>query len=123
MTREFFRAGHAHAGVIVILSLICQMLADAAVLPIPLLWVARIGVPLSAILISALFCAAASCDSSESSRFTDLFRSGHSCNWSYCTRHWIAAITKTCVDAVERSPTLGDWPHFHPLRTPSDYDG
>ena len=55
MRQNFFRAGHAHAGVIVILSLVCQMLADAAVLPIPLLWFVRIGVPLSAILISAGF--------------------------------------------------------------------
>jgi hypothetical protein len=31
------------------------MLADAAVLPMPLLWFVRIGVPLSAILISAGF--------------------------------------------------------------------
>jgi hypothetical protein len=55
LRQNFFRAGHAHAGVIVILSLICQMLADAAVLPAPLLWFVRIGVPLSAILISAGF--------------------------------------------------------------------
>ena len=53
--KNFFRAGHAHAGVIVILSLVCEMLADAAVLPSPLLWVVRIGVPLSAILISSGF--------------------------------------------------------------------
>ena len=33
LRQNFFRAGHAHAGVIVILSLICQVLADAAVLP------------------------------------------------------------------------------------------
>jgi hypothetical protein len=39
----------------VILSLICQVLADAAVLPYPLLWAVRIGVPLSAILISSGF--------------------------------------------------------------------
>ena len=38
-----------------ILSLVCEMLADAAVLPSPLLWVVRIGVPLSAILISSGF--------------------------------------------------------------------
>ncbi len=38
-----------------ILSLVCQMLADAAVLPNPLLWAVRIGVPLSAILISSGF--------------------------------------------------------------------
>src|SRR5580704_6241904 len=55
LRQNFFRAGHAHAGVIVILSLVCQMLADAAVLPEPLLWAVRIGVPLSAILISGGF--------------------------------------------------------------------
>ncbi len=55
LRQNFFRAGHAHAGVIGILSLVCQMLADAAVLPSPLLWVVRIGVPLSAILISSGF--------------------------------------------------------------------
>ena len=55
LRQNFFRAGHAHAGVIVILSLVCQVLADAAVLPSPLLWGLRIGVPLSAILISAGF--------------------------------------------------------------------
>jgi hypothetical protein len=55
LRQNFFRAGHAHAGVIVILSLVCQMLADAAVLPAPLVWFVRIGVPLSAILISAGF--------------------------------------------------------------------
>ena len=55
LRQNFFRAGHAHAGVIVILSLVCQMLADSAALPIPLLWFIRIGVPLAAILISAGF--------------------------------------------------------------------
>ena len=55
LRQNFFRAGHAHAGVIVILSLVCQMLADAAVLPTPMLWFVRIGVPLAAILISSGF--------------------------------------------------------------------
>src|SRR5262245_65376275 len=55
LRQNFFRAGHAHAGVIVILSLICQVLADGAVLPAPVLWAIRLGVPLSAILISAGF--------------------------------------------------------------------
>jgi hypothetical protein len=55
LRQNFFRAGHAHAGVIVILSLVCQMLADGAVLPDPLLWFVRIGVPLAAILISSGF--------------------------------------------------------------------
>jgi Ni,Fe-hydrogenase I cytochrome b subunit len=55
LRQNFFRAGHAHAGVIVILSLICQLLADGAILPDPLLWMVRIGIPLSAILIPAGF--------------------------------------------------------------------
>ena len=33
LRQNFFRAGHAHAGVFIILALICQMLADAAALP------------------------------------------------------------------------------------------
>ena len=55
LRQNFFRAGHAHAGVIVILSLICQILADSATLPNPLLWFVRIGVPFAAILMSAGF--------------------------------------------------------------------
>ena len=55
LRQNFFRAGHAHAGVIVILSLICQVLADAAVLPSGLLWSVRVAIPLAAILISAGF--------------------------------------------------------------------
>jgi hypothetical protein len=41
--------------VIVLLSLVCQMLADSATLPISLLWFVRIGVPFAAGLISAGF--------------------------------------------------------------------
>ncbi|HKD01810.1 MAG TPA: hypothetical protein VKB77_05260 [Terriglobales bacterium] len=55
LRQNFFRAGHAHAGVIVLLSLICQVLADAAVLPSAVLWFVRIGIPLAAILISSGF--------------------------------------------------------------------
>lgn len=51
LRQNFFRAGHAHAGVIVILSLVCQVLADAALLPDTVTWLVRIGVPLAAILI------------------------------------------------------------------------
>jgi hypothetical protein len=51
LRQNFFRAGHAHAGVFVILALVCQILADSANLPAPWLWLARIGVPLAAILI------------------------------------------------------------------------
>lgn len=51
LRQDFFRAGHAHAGVIVLLSLICRVLADAATLPGSLLWLARVGVPAAAILM------------------------------------------------------------------------
>lgn len=51
LRQNFFRAGHAHAGVFVILSLVCQVLADAAMLPPSLLWLARFGVPVAAILL------------------------------------------------------------------------
>ncbi|MGO8942832.1 MAG: hypothetical protein ACLQJ7_04050 [Syntrophobacteraceae bacterium] len=55
LRQNFFRAGHAHAGVIVILFLLVQLFVDAAVLPEPLEWMIRIGMPASAILISAGF--------------------------------------------------------------------
>jgi hypothetical protein len=55
LRQNFFRAGHAHAGVIVLFSLVCQMLADSATLPISFHWFVRVGVPLAAILISGGF--------------------------------------------------------------------
>jgi hypothetical protein len=51
LRQNFFRAGHAHAGVIVILSLVCQVLADSAALPESLVWLARIAIPMAAILM------------------------------------------------------------------------
>ncbi|NLR80499.1 hypothetical protein [Chitinophaga eiseniae] len=54
-----FRAGHAHAGVLLLLSLICQPLADEASLGAGLIWLVRIGVPVSTLLISGGFFAAA----------------------------------------------------------------
>lgn len=57
--RSMFRAGHAHAGVLVILALVGQLLLDAARLPSWLAWVARLGFPLAAILVSGGFFAAA----------------------------------------------------------------
>jgi hypothetical protein len=58
--RSMFRAGHAHAGVLVLLALIAQLLLDHVTISETLVWIARIGFPLSAILISAGFFAAAS---------------------------------------------------------------
>jgi hypothetical protein len=55
LRQNFFRAGHAHAGVLTILSLVCQILVDAARLATTLQWLVRIGVPVSGILISAGF--------------------------------------------------------------------
>ena len=55
LRQNFFRAGHAHAGVFLILALICQVLADAAALPPSLTWFVRLGIPIAAILIPAGF--------------------------------------------------------------------
>ena len=51
----FARAGHAHAGVLVILSLIAQLYVDAAGLTGLVGAVARNGIPLAAILMPAGF--------------------------------------------------------------------
>ena len=50
-----FRAGHAHAGVWVLFSLVLQVLLDTAVLDRGLKWVARIAAPLAAVAISGGF--------------------------------------------------------------------
>ena len=49
--QSFSRAGHGHAGVLVILSLVGVILADAADLHGALGYVARLGVPLGAVLM------------------------------------------------------------------------
>lgn len=53
--KAFARAGHAHAGVLVILSLVCQMFVDAAGMSGAPAVLARTGIPAAAILISAGF--------------------------------------------------------------------
>ena len=50
-----FRAGHAHAGVWVVLSLVIQVLLDSAALSAALKWLARIAAPLSAVAVSGAF--------------------------------------------------------------------
>lgn len=47
----FARAGHAHAGVLVTMSLVVQLFADATALAEPWSWVARSGIPVAAILM------------------------------------------------------------------------
>jgi len=51
----FARAGHAHAGVLVILALIAQLYVDAASLDGLVATVARQGIPIAAILMPAGF--------------------------------------------------------------------
>ncbi|MFC4336516.1 hypothetical protein [Salininema proteolyticum] len=53
--KAFARAGHAHAGVLVTLGLVCAVLADATALEGLPGWLARAGVLVSAALISAGF--------------------------------------------------------------------
>ena len=77
LRQNFFRAGHAHAGVFVILSLVCQLLADAAVLPTSWLWVARVGVPAAAILLPAgFFLSVTSPTATEPNGFVSLIYAG-----------------------------------------------
>jgi hypothetical protein len=52
---SFARAGHAHAGVLVIFGLVCQLFADTTGLGQPWAAIARSGVPLAAILMPAGF--------------------------------------------------------------------
>jgi hypothetical protein len=53
--KSFARAGHAHAGVLVTLGLVCQLLADATTLTGAAGWLARLGVPAAAVLMSGGF--------------------------------------------------------------------
>ena len=53
--RSFFRAGHAHAGVLVILGLLCLVLTGATDLTGFWAWLAGTGVLIAAILMSAGF--------------------------------------------------------------------
>lgn len=53
--RAFARAGHAHAGVLVTLGLVGIVLADATTLTGLVGWLARSGIAVSAILMSAGF--------------------------------------------------------------------
>lgn len=52
---SLYRAGHAHAGVLVILSLVVQVLVDQAHLGAGLGWTVRVAAPLAAILVSGGF--------------------------------------------------------------------
>jgi drug/metabolite transporter superfamily protein YnfA len=55
MRHDLFRAGHAHAGVYLVLSLVMLRYVDEAVLSPFWKWLARTGAPIAAILIPAAF--------------------------------------------------------------------
>jgi len=52
---KFARAGHAHAGVLLLLALICQLLADSTDQTGALSWLSRSGVAISALLMPGGF--------------------------------------------------------------------
>ena len=52
---KFARAGHAHAGVLLVLALVCQPFVDSTDLSGPWAWVARSGVAVSALLMPGGF--------------------------------------------------------------------
>ncbi len=54
-----YRAGHAHAGVLVILSLFLQIVLEHARLDRPLRWASRIAAPSAAVFVSGGFFAVA----------------------------------------------------------------
>ena len=55
LRQNLWRAGHAHAGVYLVLSLVMLRYVDEAVLSPFWKWLARTGVPIAAILIPAAF--------------------------------------------------------------------
>ena len=55
LRHDLWRAGHAHAGVYLVLSLVMLRYVDEAILPPFWKWIARIGAPIAAILIPAAF--------------------------------------------------------------------
>ena len=55
LQRSFYRAGHAHAAVLLVLSLVLLVLVDAAAIADPWRWPARALVPVAALLMPAGF--------------------------------------------------------------------
>ncbi|GAA0575796.1 hypothetical protein HPO96_15815 [Kribbella sandramycini] len=56
--KSFARAGHAHAGVLVILGLVGLLYVDQTGLTGAWLWIARLAIPIAAVLMSGGFFAA-----------------------------------------------------------------
>jgi hypothetical protein len=74
---SFARAGHAHAGVLVVFALVCQLYADGIGLGQPWSSIARSGVPIAAILMPAgFFFSSAGAGRTEPNRFIWLVYAG-----------------------------------------------
>lgn len=77
LRRDLWRAGHAHAGVLLILSLVTLRYVDEAALPERLRSVARHAIPASAILLpAAFFLSVLSPDATEPNRLILLAYAG-----------------------------------------------
>lgn len=76
LQRSYFRAGHAHAGVLVLLALVGQLLVDATTLAEPLAWGVRIGLFIAPMLVSGGFFGAAPRESGAPGRLVVLIYAG-----------------------------------------------
>lgn len=76
LQRAYYRAGHAHAGVLILLALIAQLVVEASSLDTPLQWAVRIGFAAAPVLISAGFFGAAPREGSKPTRLIGLIYAG-----------------------------------------------
>jgi hypothetical protein len=77
LQQTFFRAGHAHAGVYLVLGLVAQVLVDATTLDGVAEWVARTFVPIAALLLpGGFFLSVARPGASEPNRLALLIPAG-----------------------------------------------
>lgn len=68
--KSFARAGHGHAGVLVILSLVGLLYVDSTSLSGFFLWLGRLGIPVAAIVMSAgFFASSAGKDRTQPNQF------------------------------------------------------
>lgn len=72
----FFRAGHAHAGVLILLVLLAQIFIDALTWDDPILWALRIGFFVSPLLVSGGFFFSAMTDPERPNRLIVLIYIG-----------------------------------------------
>ena len=89
LRQNLFRAGHAHAGVLLLLSLIALRYVDEANLSSSWKWLVRLGIPSAAIF---LFCALAGCHSSECIHQPRLCRRVRVGPFTVGAGNWTAAI-------------------------------